>query len=151
MAIFGAHGRVKVPKDMSDFFKSVKVSVATLEDLTRTSNYDFVTKTVTLRDEVLIAAADGPILLHELIHAYHDQKLQDGRNNADILRLYRQAASEQLFPSDSYMMRNQLEYLAQMAVIYLRGQGGRDPFSRENIMTKQPDGYSWLEKEFGPR
>jgi hypothetical protein len=142
---------VTVPKGTSDFFKSVKVIVATPQDLTADSSYDSRTKTVTLRDAVWITAADGPILLHELIHAYHDQRLQGAGRNPDVLRLYNEAASNHLFPSDSYMMRNHLEYLAQMAVIYLRGQGGRDPFTRENIRMKQPDCYQWLENEFGPR
>ena len=84
------------------------------------------------------------------MHAYHDQRLEGGFGNLAIFRLYEQAREQMLFPSDASMMRNVNEYFANMATIYLRGTGGRDPLSRENIGKKQPDCYAWLEKEFGP-
>jgi hypothetical protein len=94
---------------------------------------------------------ENPILLHELLHAYHDQKLPDGLNNADIKRLYQQAQGNKVFAADAYVLSDVREYFAMMASVYLNGSAGREPFTRENIRVKQPDCYKWLEREFGPR
>lgn len=49
------------------------------------------------------------------------------------------------------MLSNVQEYFTMMASVYLYGSAGRIPFTRENIRTKQPDAYMWLEREFGPQ
>ena len=94
---------------------------------------------------------ENPILLHELLHAYHDQKLQGGFDNPDIERLYRQAKAREVFAADAYVLSNVREYFAMMASVYLNGSAGREPFTRENIRVTQPDCYEWLEREFGAR
>jgi hypothetical protein len=90
-------------------------------------------------------------VLHELMHAYHDQKLPDSFRNAEIQRLYEQARTSGKFPAGSYMLSNVGEYFAMMASVYLHGTAARDPFTREAIKEKQPDCYDWLVKEFGPK
>ena len=92
-----------------------------------------------------------PIVLHELLHAYHDQKLASGYANAEIRNLYQQARSSGQFPANSYMLKNSVEYFAMMASVYLYGSAARDPFTRQAIKEKQPDCYLWLAKEFGPK
>jgi hypothetical protein len=94
---------------------------------------------------------EKPVILHELMHAYHDQKLPNGFGNADILRLYQQAKSGGQFQDTSYMLSNPAEYFAMMSSVYLHGSAARDPSTRDNIKEKQPDCYQWLLKEFGPR
>jgi len=63
-----------------------------------------------------------PIVLHELLYAYHAQKLKDP-----------------------------VEYFAMMASVYLHGAAASDPFTRQAIKEKQPEGYLWMVKEFGPK
>jgi hypothetical protein len=94
---------------------------------------------------------EKPIILHELMHAYHDLKLPNGFGNADVERLYQQAKAGGQFPANSYMLSNRVEYFAMMASVFLHGSAARDPFTRQAIKEKQPDCYAWLEKEFGPR
>jgi hypothetical protein len=94
---------------------------------------------------------EKPVILHELMHAYHDQKVPNGFGNAEIQALYQQARTSGQFPANSYMLSNVVEYFAMMASVYLHGSAARDPFTRQAIQEKQPDCYQWLVKEFGPR
>lgn len=92
-----------------------------------------------------------PILLHELMHAYHRRQLRDGFGNPSILAMYEQARTGGRFPADSYMLSSVPEYFAMMSSVFLHGSAARDPFARDSIRLKQPDMYAWLVREFGPR
>jgi hypothetical protein len=94
---------------------------------------------------------EKPVVLHELMHAYHDQKLPNGFGNADIQRFYQEAKSSGKFPAGSYMLSNVGEYFAMMSSVYLHGTAARDPNTRQEIQEKQPDIYEWFQKEFGAR
>jgi hypothetical protein len=95
--------------------------------------------------------ASHPILLHELMHAWHDQRVAGGMQNAEILKLYQQARDGGKFPTGSYMLANVREYFAMMASVYLYGSAARDPLTRDRIRQLQPDCYAWLERTFGRR
>jgi hypothetical protein len=137
--------------DQKAFLKSVAVrlNVSSGGPSDNPGAYSGVTKSIVLQAQAY--DRDRPILLHELLHAYHDQKVSDGFRNTEILRLYQQARDGQLFPAGSYMLSNVQEYFAMMASVYLHGSAARDPLTRDSVKTKQPDCYSWLDKEFGPR
>ncbi len=92
---------------------------------------------------------DHPILLHELLHGYHDLNVPDGFHNAEIQHLFEQARDGGQFPVGAYMLSNVAEYFAMMASVYLNGTAMRDPNTRDAIKTKQPDMYAWLVKAFG--
>jgi hypothetical protein len=98
-----------------------------------------------------IYSPEKPVLLHELMHAYHDLRLPDGFANSDIQALYEQALASGQFPAGSYMLQARGEYFAMMASVYLHGSAARDPFTREAVREKQPDFYAWMESEFGPK
>jgi hypothetical protein len=93
---------------------------------------------------------DHPILLHELLHGYHDLRVPNGFHNAEIQRLFEQARSGKQFPAGEYMLSNVAEYFAMMASVYLNGTAMRQPSTRDAIRTKQPEMYAWLVKAFGP-
>ena len=94
---------------------------------------------------------ERPILLHELMHAYHGLRLRDGFDNASVMSMYEQARASGKFPAGSYMLSNRGEYFAMMSSVFLHGSAARDPFARDSIRLKQPDMYAWLVREFGPR
>jgi hypothetical protein len=94
---------------------------------------------------------EKPVILHELMHAYHDQKLSGGFGNTEIQQFYQQAKNSGQFPANSYMLSSVGEYFAMMSSVYLHGSAARDPNTRQEIKDKQPDFYQWLVKEFGPR
>ena len=111
--------------------------------------YSGTSKAITLDAQVY--PADHPILLHELMHAYHDQRLPDGTHNAEVLALYHAAVASGKFPADAYMLSNVNEYFAMMASVYLFGSAAREPLTREEIRKLQPACYAWMEKQFGRR
>ena len=84
-----------------------------------------------------------PILLHELLHAFHDQQLPGGFSNADVEKFY-ERGKEAGWPRDSYLMSNSHEFFAVSASVYLYGDIPRPPESRKLLRAKQPQFYQWL-------
>jgi len=91
-----------------------------------------------------------PVLLHEMLHAYHDLKLEGGFMNSDILRYYLTAKSRHLFDVQSHMMSNQREFFACAATTYLFGVTAQEPFTREHLKQADPEFYAYLQSLFGP-
>ena len=96
-----------------------------------------------------IEKATKPIFLHELLHAYHFLQLPDGRKNADVIKFWKIAQDNQLYPAGSYVLSNQAEFFAVTASCYLWGTVDRPPFTRENIKKRQPIYTKWLAQLFG--
>lgn len=89
---------------------------------------------------------DKPIILHEFLHAYHDQQLPNGFANQQVQQYFDRAQG--LWPPDSYMMSNNREFFAVTASVYLFGDIERPPFSRAQLAMKQPLYYRWLAELF---
>ena len=98
----------------------------------------------------IIVIGHKPVLLHEMLHAYHDRVLKDGFMNADIVRYYLTAKSLHFFDNQSHMMSNQREFFACAATTYLFGVTAQEPFTRERLKQCDPEFYSYLQALFGP-
>ena len=96
-----------------------------------------------------VEAPEKPVVLHELLHAYHYRVLPNAFENADVLRFYQRARDNALYPEDSYVMKNVREFFAVTASLYLWGNVDRPPHSRANLHDKQPVYYKWLGDLFG--
>lgn len=83
-----------------------------------------------------------PIILHELLHAYHDRLIPGGFSNGDIKEFFDRG--RRLWPGDAYMMSNNREFFAVTASVYLFGDIDRPPYSRAELRSKQPQYYQWL-------
>jgi len=96
---------------------------------------------------------EEPILLHELLHAYHALVLPNGFENEDVLGFYRNAVNGRLYPprkrGDKYVLSNVKEFFAVTASLYLWGRIDRQPYTRENLQNSQPHYYNWLAEQFG--
>jgi hypothetical protein len=99
--------------------------------------------------EDAVAAPQKPIVLHELLHAYHWYRIPGGFNNPEILTFYQRARSGQRYPESAYVVKNVQEFFAVTASLYLWGHVDREPFSRENLKARQPVYYAWLGQFFG--
>ncbi len=84
-----------------------------------------------------------PIILLELLHAYHDRRVPDGFRNADLRGFFGQAKRAG-WPADAYMLKNDREFVATTASVYLFGDIGRPPHSRRELRSRQPRYYEWL-------
>lgn len=134
---------------LRDFFFAVPL--VTAENVSGSDNATYTTQTRRVALTSASFSRDKPILLHELMHAYHDQKLTGGFANAQIRTFLEQARASRRFPADAYMLSSAAEYFAMMASVYVHGTAARDPFTRAAIRENQPEMYDWLVKEFGRR
>jgi hypothetical protein len=101
---------------------------------------------------VVDAAVDPPqkpIILHELMHAYHWRVLPGRFKNPDVLLYYHRAKDNGLYPPGSYVLKNPEEFFAVTASLYLWGYVARPPFNRANLKAQQPYYYAWLGQQFG--
>jgi hypothetical protein len=90
-----------------------------------------------------------PIVLHELLHAYHAFVLPQGARNPDVIGFYEEARSKGLYPAGSYVLVNPMEFFAVTGSLYLSGHVDRPPGDRETLRARQPEYYAWLGKLFG--
>lgn len=101
----------------------------------------------------------GPILLHEMLHAYHIRKLPQGHENPDVRGFYqaaRKAAQQNGAPladehDEHYYLKNEREYFAVTATVYLVGTIDKAPNTRQAIQQQYPEYYKFLATLFGPR
>jgi len=96
-----------------------------------------------------VAAPQKPIILHELLHAFHFRVIPGGYQNADILTFYNRAKSNRLYPEGEYLLTNVQEFFAVTASLYLWGNVDREPHTREKLKATQPIYYAWLGELFG--
>ncbi len=94
---------------------------------------------------LLVSDEQNPVMLHELLHAFHAQIMPQGFQNEGILFHYNLAKSKHLYPEDKYLMKNEREFFAVTASIFLYGKDtAHEPFTRSNLKEKQPDYYRYL-------
>lgn len=69
--------------------------------------------------DAAVDAPEKPVLLHELLHAYHFRVLAGALQNPDVLRFYDNAIRGALYPADAYVLKNVQEFFAVTASLYL--------------------------------
>lgn len=91
---------------------------------------------------------ENPVLLHELLHAFHNEVLRGGMQNPTIVRFYKAAKASGAFAPNLYMLKNQGEFFAMCASVVLWGKAARPPGTRANVHAKLPEFYDWIVQEF---
>jgi hypothetical protein len=122
----------------------------------RWSNPNFVdlaadagTGVIMLRPNMLKYAED-PVLLHELLHAYHGKLMPQGFDNLGIRAYHSDAMSKQVFGKEEYAMKNHKEFFAVTASIFLAGKESmHEPKTRAQLKEKLPKYYKYLVELFG--
>ena len=142
---------VGLPADVLQFFQGVKlrlVPAGTFKSPTPGRYTGRGDRSVEVSGG-LVRIGHKPVLLHELLHAYHDQRIAGGFRNAAILRLFEAAKSIPGFAAKSHMMANDKEYFACTATTYLFGVTAQEPFRREKLTQLQPASIDYLKTLFG--
>ncbi|MFN3838385.1 MAG: hypothetical protein ACK4MI_11805 [Brevundimonas sp.] len=134
---------LKIRADILDWFRSVPLVV----DPSIRGPGEFRNGRLALKD--VETPADNPLLLHELLHGWHFQKMPDRRRNPEILAFYDQAKASGAFPARSYMLSNVVEFFAMTASVALWGRAARPPRTRERLRQVMPAYYDWLVEQFG--
>lgn len=87
--------------------------------------------------------AKKPILLHELLRAFQEQKLK-GEDTAVIANAYKQARDSGAWPVSAPMLKSAQDFFAATATVYLFGDIESAPFSRGRLHEAQPEYWKWL-------
>ena len=133
---------IRMREDIKSWFRATPL---TIDPALRMGG--FVQRGVlSLRDEAI--PEERPVLLHELLHIYHAQRLPQGVRNPMILAWYSQAKTAGYAPN-AYMLTNPGEYFATVVSTVLAGKAERPPFTRERVKELQPDFHDWIVFEFG--
>lgn len=98
----------------------------------------------------IVQTGHKPVLLHELLHALHDQRIKGGYGNLEILGFYRAGQQLSGFAQNSHMLKNEKEYFACAGTAYLFGVTAQEPFSRTKLQETQPKFLEYLRALFGP-
>jgi hypothetical protein len=122
----------------------------------RWSNPNFVdlaadagTGVIMLRPNML-KYADDPVILHELLHAYHAKLMPQGFDNIGLRAYHADAMSKNVFTKKDYAMKNHKEFFAVTASIFLAGKETiHEPHTRARLKEKLPDYYKYLVELFG--
>ena len=110
---------------------------------------DAGTGVIKLRPNMLKYTED-PVILHELLHAYHNKLMGGGLENLGIKAMYAQAASKNVWPKEEYVMTNPQEFFAVTASVFLAGKGTiSEPHTRAQLKEKLPKYYKFLVELFG--
>jgi hypothetical protein len=92
----------------------------------------------------------GPVLLHEFLHAYHGKLMPNGFDNKGIKDFYGEAQNKNLFPKEAYVLKNDREFFAVTASIFLAGKdSAHEPFTRAKLKEQMPRYYKYLVAVFG--
>ena len=90
------------------------------------------------------------VLLHELMHAFHDQCMTDGFDNRDVAGFFEKAKAGKAFPEDAYMLQDPREFFACAGNVFLYGVSGKEPFTRARLQERDPELFAYLGRLFGP-
>ena len=143
---------VGLPAEILEFFQSVSFVLVSADTMPRNSPglYGGKDRSVKVTSRI-VTTGHKPVLLHELLHAYHDQRLPEGFKNRDVVKYFEQAkTSGTYYASKSHMMQNQSEFFACAGTAYLFGVTAQEPFKRDKVKDAQPEFSTYLKNLFGP-
>jgi hypothetical protein len=87
-----------------------------------------------------------PVLLHELLRAFHEQKLRS--SDTIINDAYQASRASGVWPADSAMMKSPQEFFAATATVYLAGAIDTPPVTPGRLHEAQPEYWKWLGEVF---
>ena len=128
----------RVRPEIAEFFSTVQIKLGDVAD-----------EGLGFYDGSAVVLTTGPIhpdrgvLIHELLHAYHDRKM--GKDEMRRLKAYYEEAPQAYnLRRTEYAMSSESEYFAVTASIYLRGKSSRKPHDRPTIRAASPTTTSSL-------
>lgn len=138
-----------LPPAILDFFKKTKIVV---DPSVRGNPGVFSERNGegAVRIQPIVFPANRPIMLHELLHAYHFYVLS--LNNPAIHNAYDAAGRAGVYPAQfrqAHFLQNAKEYFAVTSTIYLFGKIQQPPFNCAILAKNDPDYLAFLEKTFG--
>jgi hypothetical protein len=138
-----------MPPEILDFFKKTKIVV---DPQVRGNPGVFSVRdgVGAVRIQPIVFPANKPILLHELLHAYHFSVLS--LRNPSIVDGYKAASRNGVYPAQfqkAHFLENEKEFFAVTSTIYLFGKIQQPPFDCQTLSQTAPAYLAFLEKTFG--
>jgi len=99
----------------------------------------------------VVFAPNKPILLHELLHAYHFSVLH--LDSPEVRQAYQHARASDAFPArfqSSHFLENGKEFFAVTGTLFLFGDIQQPPFSCSALNKLDADYLAFLARQFGP-
>lgn len=140
-----------VPPDVLAFFKTV-VIVVDAELKSQPGIFFAKDRIGYIHLQPAALSRKRPILLHELLHAYHFFELS--LRNAEIQDAYAIARADvenNRQYKNAHFLDNPKEFFAVTASIYLSGEVQQPPFDCSGLARKYPAYMLFLERKFGKR
>jgi hypothetical protein len=139
---------VGLPPEMLEFFKKTKILIdPALRGQPGIFSVQNGEGLVTIQP--ISFPANRPILLHELLHAYHFHALP---RHPAILEGFEAASRAGVYPPEfhrSHFLENPKEFFAVTGTIYLFGRIQQPPFNCNVVAKNDPTYLAFLEKTFG--
>jgi hypothetical protein len=136
---------VGLPDDVLAFFRRIPIEIDPAQN---GNGGTYQQRKVILPDEPI--PENRPVLLHELLHAYHYEVLG---NVEPIRQAHRQALQSEKLGGrhrGAHFLANHAEYFAVVASIYLFGVIQQPPFNCRTLAAEQPEFLAYLARLFGP-
>jgi hypothetical protein len=142
---------VGLPAEIMEFFQRVPLVILPQSAIPRTSPGLYANKDRVVKLTSRIAAVGHkPVLLHEFLHAFHDQRMKDGVKNRTVIGHFDQAKAVGIYAPNSHMMKSTQEFFACTATTYLFGVTAQEPFQRAKIADHLPAYFAYLKTLLGP-
>ena len=142
--------RANLPPAMLDFFRQTRIEVdASIKGNPGVFRVDHGAGAVFVRPEPF--PANKPILLHELLHAYHFNVL--GLRSQPILDGFAAASKDGVYPAGfhrAHFLENAKEYFAVTGTIYLVGEIQQPPFNCAVLAKNDASYLAFMAATFGP-
>lgn len=142
---------VGVSDEVLNFFQTVPIVIVSPSPIYKNQPGFYSRTEKNIQESInLIPFGHKPILIHQLLYAFDDQKIEDGIKNQTIINLYDQAKTLNAYNLQSLMMSNNREFFACAATTYLYGVTAQEPFQRGKILSAQPELIEYFKKLLGP-
>ena len=139
---------VVLPEGVSKFFRTVPIVLNPASNAEYTEvNGKWV---VSIRTDSPLPE-NKPMVLHELLHAFHHQVLK--QPTPEIARAYAEALQKKLYPPEyaqAHFLDNGKEYFAVIGSLFLFGPIQQPPFNCTITMRDQPEFIAYLNRVLGP-
>ncbi|HTE43307.1 MAG TPA: hypothetical protein VK629_20970 [Steroidobacteraceae bacterium] len=143
--------RANVPPAVMDFFRSIPILVDPVLQTTNGAYLLYEGRWI-VRMKPTELPSNRPIVLHELLHAYHHQVLK--QPTPQVGRAFQQAQREKIYPesyNSAHFMENGKEFFAVIGSIFLHGKKiDQPPFDCSIPAKSQPEFIAFLTEQFGP-
>lgn len=98
------------------------------------------------------------VIFHELAHGFHDEQMEDGFNNKQVLKAFKSAMAKGLYDQvkyykgqtvKAYAATNQMEYFAELSEAYFY-RNDFYPFLNVQLKEHDPEGHALMVEVWGP-